>query len=117
MLEAACFKTGITVGEQLGVLLESRAGGVTHETISSIYREMKYVDLEIDSSSTEIVVTAIGVPETTGPLSDAAFVPFLAGELQSLIRITDGRITYKSAEKQAERLVVVFVPEVREPVV
>jgi predicted hydrocarbon binding protein len=112
MLEAACFKTGVAVGEQLGELLESRPEGVTHKTISSIYHKMKYVDLVIDSGATEIVVTASGVPETTGPLSDAAFVPFLAGELQSLISVTNGPVKYKSAEKQAERLVVVFVPEV-----
>jgi len=114
-LERTCFDTGTMVGNQLGEVLKSRFGGITNESVSAIYRELRYLDLTIDlSSKPDITISTSGAPEATGALADTAFVPFLAGELQSLLNMAGHKVNFSRIEKHSEtqNVDLIFVPEV-----
>lgn len=114
-LEKGCFETGVTAGKQLGEILEKRPEGVTDQTICTLYQQLRYTDLSIDSSSQNgVSVTTNNAPESAGFLSDSAFVPFLAGELQTLLTMAGHRVRYSTSENKSDNEVMnlIFVPEV-----
>ena len=110
--EGACFKTGVAVGQELAADLASRSGGANEHTIQSIYQDLRYLDLTIESSAIEVIVRTIGTPESVGSLADASFVPFLAGELQRLLVAAGYEVKFSRTEKRTDGLDLIFVPQV-----
>lgn len=111
-LSETCFATGVEVGTQLGSVLESRPSGVSHDSIAAIYAELRYLELSFEVSPSSTMVTAIGAPETMGALVKGAFVPFLAGELESLLKTGGFDVSYSTAERENGELKLVFVPQI-----
>lgn len=114
-LDRTCFETGLMVGDQFGSAATSRGETVSDETIRAIYRELHYLDLAINTSSPpNIVVSTAGAPETAGALAEAAFVPFLAGELQRLLNLAGHDVQFSKIEKRpgSGGLDLVFGPKV-----
>jgi hypothetical protein len=111
VLEDACMNAGRRIGRDLAALLDG--GGDPAGQISRLYSELRYMSVDVSRTDGAFTVTASGAPETLGPMRDAALVPFICGELESLLSALTGEKTAISGVKrQGEDLLLRFAPEV-----
>jgi hypothetical protein len=111
VLEDACMSAGRRIGKNLATLLDG--GSDPAGQISRLYSELRYMSVDVREANGGITVTATGAPETLGPMRDAALVPFICGELESLLSALTGRKSaFAGVERQGENLLLRFAPEV-----
>jgi hypothetical protein len=112
VLGDACMSAGRKIGRELAAISGGASGDPSAE-IARIYRDLRYMDVSVSEVDGETVVTASGAPETLGPMSGAALVPFMCGELESLLSALGGKpVRYAGTSRDGESLGLTFVPEV-----
>lgn len=112
-LEKACFTTGAQVGKALAPILSSRFQGNAHDAIEAFYAHMRYMKADVQGEGGAVTVRLSEAPEAVGPLAGAALMPFVSGELESLISDLTGKpVRYQSAESVPGGLVLRFGPQV-----
>ena len=113
LVERACFETGADLGSAMAPVVSARFGDDATAAIGAFYEQLRYMRVEVSSDDTEVVVRAQDAPEAIGPLAQATLVPFLCGELQSLLSDLGGRkVSFESSAQEADGLLLRFVPQV-----
>jgi hypothetical protein len=78
-----------------------------------LYSDLGYMRLELGRQDHETVLRAQDVPESLGPLSNTAIVPFFCGELESLLNdLTDAGVRFQSVTRDGDALLLRFTPQV-----
>lgn len=111
LLEKACFTTGAQVGKALAPLLSRRFQGSPPAAIEAFYAQMRYMKVQVQDDGAAVTVRLAEAPEAVGPLAGAALVPFVSGELESLLSELMGKpVRYQSAVSEPGGLVLRFAP-------
>ncbi|NQW17811.1 MAG: hypothetical protein HQ478_10040 [Chloroflexi bacterium] len=109
----ACFETGARVGAEIIPLIREQYEGTPEQVIESLYSDLRYMTVDVIPEGDGFTVVIGEAPEIASPLNQAAFVPFIAGELDSLLEGLSGNaVRFASSERDGESLRLVFVPEV-----
>ena len=109
MLTKACFGAGQEIGRVVAPLLRQKFRGNHAAVISEFYSYLRYMKIEVVDAVGAINVRVEEAPETLGPLANTTLVPFLCGELESLLSaLTETPVRYQSNEHGADGLLVRF---------
>ena len=99
LLETACFGAGSRIGSALAPLLRDRFPGGAAEAISGFYGQLRYIDVTLAEAGDSVEVQVSEAPESLGPMADTTLVPFLCGELESLLsELGSRRVRFVSSE-------------------
>lgn len=113
LLETACLEAGREIGRKIAGQIRNDMDGDSAKQVQSLFASMRYMDLKIERHDDDWLVTADGVPESLGALSNAAVVPIFCGELESLLNeLGDESIRFESVERVGNSLLVRFIPNI-----
>lgn len=109
MLAQACFGAGQEIGRVVAPLLRQKFSGNDAAVISEFYSYLRHMKLEVVDAAGAINVRIEEAPEALGPLANTTLVPFLCGELESLLSaLMETPVRYQSNEHGADGLLVRF---------
>ena len=112
MLDQACFSIGAEIGKALAPLLPRWFEGDAAGMIGEFYRRFRYMEVGVADLGDAIDVQVAEAPEALGPLADTSLVPFLSGELESLLsKLTERPVTYDSMRSNSSGLLLRFAPQ------
>ncbi len=115
LIERACFEAGQAIGTALVSTVRERFGGDPSIALPRFYKSLCYANVSLDpSSGGNFGVTISEAPEHFGALEQSSLVPFLSGEIESLI---SGLVGYpmncENADVNQQDLVLRMVPAQR----
>ena len=114
VIERACFESGQEIGRALAKVVRDRFGDDPVQALPAFYKTLRYANLGVELEATgEYRVTVGEAPEHLGSLEGSKLVPFLTGELESLVSDLGGKPVTSSGRVDLEgtNLVFRFVPQ------
>lgn len=105
------FQAGKELGEEIAPLLPPIADGDPASRIAGFYRRLRHMDIQIEDRGASVEVKVTEAPETLGPLARETMVPFLCGEMESLLSTLMKRpLHFQSEGRQDGTLLLRFAP-------
>jgi hypothetical protein len=112
VVENACFETGEEIGASLTELVAARFPGGGIKSVREFYRSLRYADPIVTMDGTAIEVELADSPEMVGPLAGSSLVPFVSGELETLLSGVTGTKLHLESSRPSDGggLVLRFAP-------
>ncbi|MBC8282024.1 MAG: hypothetical protein H8E48_14690, partial [Chloroflexi bacterium] len=86
--------------------------GDSFQMISDFYRQLRYIEVQAPTAEGGMDVLIPEAPEALGPLADTTFIPFVCGEMESLLsELGDRQVRYESSQSNGLGLILRFVPQ------
>ncbi|MBI4203377.1 MAG: hypothetical protein HY532_09730, partial [Chloroflexi bacterium] len=111
ILSKACFNSGEELGRELAPLMPKEFSGTPADMIARFYNQLRHMNVEVNEAGGGVEVTVTEAPEVTGPLAQATLVPFICGELQSVLSILlEHPLRFQWDRQNGSKLVLGFSP-------
>ncbi len=112
LIERACFEAGQAIGKALLGTVRDMFGNDPSVALPSFYKSLRYANVVLGSSDDggfEIKISE--APEHFGSLERSSLVPFLSGEVESLVSGLTGRpMNCESSDVNQQDIVLRMVP-------
>ncbi len=104
------FQAGKELGDELAPLLPPKQGAPT-DRVAEFYHRLRHMDVQIRERGADVEVEIAEAPETLGPLAKETLVPFLSGEMESLLSaILKRPLRFQAETREGGKLLLRFAP-------